>query len=456
MEEKENNEESHMLSLEEHEKSKDFCEEGQSRTEYNSRKEKKKKRKKEKRERKERKEKKEKQDEREKEKKKKELEEGHMAVTENNERLTDQRGSENNDDDEKNPKKFNQMKNQFEGHMEVNENNEQYNPTRRNQFEQSTNFCREEPCTVENNSKREENKEGKDTNGRHSENNNEKKQKNEQYSPTRRNQYEQNTNFCRKEPCIVENNSKREENKEDKDTNGRCSENNDGEYTTEDTTIDFTPQAQNQDDQSYTSDEEDWDNNKKYEHVLTRKDNRKAWNDFDVVIHSEKIGKLYKCVHCVEKEHYSNNLYDFRCHVIGQHLCSWGICCATCGKYFNCLKTARTHLNRTKCATKNYSHKNDVLEAFKKIDDEQKEIIQKKRKAPSLKVKFGQTSKISKQKKISDYKEIDGHSNQINDSGTEIGTIVAIPYDEEKATSQYITQYFVGDSIEGTVFIEQK
>ena len=105
MEEKENNKELHLLSLEEHEKSKDFCEEGQSRTKDNSRKEKKKKRKKEK---KERKEKKEKQDEIEKEKKKEKLEEGHMAVTENNEQLTNQRGSENNDDDEKNPKKFNQ------------------------------------------------------------------------------------------------------------------------------------------------------------------------------------------------------------------------------------------------------------------------------------------------------------------------------------------------------------
>ena len=205
MEEKENNKESHLLSLEEHEKSTDFCEEGQSRTEDNSRKEKKKKRKKEK------KEKKEKLDKIEKEKKKKKLEEGHMAVTENNEQFINWRGSENNDDDEKNSKKFNQP----------------LNTITKQENEQTTIFCREEPCTVENNSKKEENKEGKDTNGRHSENNDEKKQNNEQYSPTRRNQYEQSTNFCREELCTVEDNSKWEESKEDKDTNRRHSENND-------------------------------------------------------------------------------------------------------------------------------------------------------------------------------------------------------------------------------------
>ena len=132
---------------------------------------------------------------------------------------------------------------------------------------------------------REENKEDKDTNGRHSENNDEKKQKNfnqtsniikieEQSNQVRRHEYEQSKCSYREEPNAVEGNSSNEKNKEDSDVKMEDTDKkqfeknedseNDGEYTTKETTMDFTPQVQNQDDQSDTSNEEDWNNNKKY------------------------------------------------------------------------------------------------------------------------------------------------------------------------------------------------
>ena len=112
------------------------------------------------------------------------------------------------------------------------------------------------------------------------------------------------------------------------------------------------------------------------------------WNNFTAEEHCKnklQIGqtklKFFVCKYCPNTEYKKPkvNLYDFRCHIIGQHISPGHVYCTGCGRYVNCPKSVENHFRKTRCNKLNKKNHEQNIENFVQKDEQELNILTKKR-----------------------------------------------------------------------------